>query len=220
LQIAAIEGLGHLRDERALPLLRNLAVNSNEREIQIASLDALEEFELEDAFDLIVEIYHATSDLEVKVAAVEAIGDGEYDETRKTEFLKTVIFSEDGELRHAAIHAAEETSLELLKAVAASDLDIESRAHALRSIGDFDSPEVVNLLFHFLETANEVTLRRSIIRALGDTEEDQAVGILVNIARSDPNLEIRREAIEALGDIGSDTARNAVITLLQEGLER
>lgn len=167
-QLRALQVLGHLRAEAALPIVRELLGHANPA-IQAAAAYALGQMTDVDAVDLLLARLRAPLDPNVVTAIITALGDiGE--PTASMALLAQI----DRELTVSARRALAEAlgkigdpmAIETLRQLISYDLDYNVQFQAVMSLADIAHPVGIDVLRELLDHDNPL-LRQAAIRALG-----------------------------------------------------
>lgn len=100
--------------------------------------------------------------------------------------------------------------LDAVRAIAATDLDVRTRAQAVEILSGAGTPET-DFLIEQLDGDDLVA--EAAATALGEIESPAAVEALMEVAGGDGDKLVREAAVAALGAIGDDRARTLLIEL-------
>jgi HEAT repeat protein len=159
-------------------------------------------------------VRNESEDKKLRRAAAHAIGNGR--ERGMISLLQTLYGEvKDVEVRRSLISAGgnsvdEQAAWNFLLGIAKNDADAESRRTAVRRLGDFERPEVVEELMKIYTSDSDAEVKRTVLRAMADVKNPKAQARLMDLARSEQNPELRKQAIRVVGDRGEEAVDDLV----------
>jgi HEAT repeat protein len=192
-------------DARVANQLKNFVRTSQNQRIRSASVYWLGQVGGETAFlgDL---VRNESENKKVRRQAAFSIGESRdpgsfavlqtlYDAVKDLEVKRSIISATGSSHQEGAAYAF------LLK-VARNDAERDSRRTAIRRLGEFERPELVEDLMKIYASDAEVEVKRAVLHALSETKSAGAQTQLLSLARSEPNQELRKGAIRVLAERG------------------
>ncbi|HKY27335.1 MAG TPA: HEAT repeat domain-containing protein [Pyrinomonadaceae bacterium] len=201
----AVLGISLHDDQRVASLLKNFIRTSQNQRVRSASVYWLGQIGGEQAFlaDL---VRNESEDMKVRRQAAHAIGESR--DRGAISMLQTLFDSvKEPDVRRAIINAAgdnhdKEAALAFLLKVARSDPDKQVRRSAVRQLGEFKLPNIVDELNKIYANESEPEVKRAVLHALAETKSPGAQARLLELARKEPNDDLRKRAIHVLAERG------------------
>src|SRR5499426_1943687 len=202
----AIFWLGQSGDERAVDLLKEVAMQANDTEADTeaakAALFALSQHSSPRAYELLVELARGASSTELRRDAIFMIGQrGQeaavddltkiYEAERDVELKKQVLFS-------LSQHHSQRARAKLSE-IARSGGDVELRKQAIFGLSQHSDEASVEELVKIYDADSNTEIRKQVLFALTQTNSPRARAKLLDVARAADDIEMRKQAIFWLG---------------------
>jgi len=194
LRLFALAQLMDRDPERALPLVLDLARNSDSEKVRQDAVFILAISDAPEARQALAEMARDSNDPETQINAIHILGTMD-----ATEELQSLYASlQDRDTKIAVIEAlsiAGESAL--LRQVLATETDQELRSAAIHGIAMEDNDESASLLQSIYDNSDSIEEKSAILEAL--VMMDDATGLALKILRTESNPELQRQAIQVLG---------------------
>ena len=220
LRMRAIAALGRTGDERALDVLRELAMSpiyENESPTDSA-IHALAGFENPRAASILADVIINGKNIEARTHGAQLLsqrrGDDVvdqlfriYDAASEVEIKKYVLAGLGNRKDPRAVNKLAE--------VARSASDVQLRAQAIRSIPNRGEEQDLDLLLPLYDSERDAELKDHLLDAIGHYQNQRAYQKLMQVVRSNESLERRKKAIQML----SRSKDPAVLKFLEDMLK-
>lgn len=214
----AVELLGKLKTEEALPELKALFETNRKSNLRKAIVEAVAAIGGEEALHFAVKCL-ASRHREVKISAIRALG--KLRDPRAIPELEVAFDNDDFQVRQAVVDAIGEIVNEnhpiIERALKDNSKDVRwSAAHAAGKIGD---PSIVDALVATTKD-DDPAVRQAVAESLGKLKHPSARPALVECLVSDSDERVREFAARALGAIGDPAANDPLIMALDDEKEQ
>lgn len=209
--VSALNYLSNIKSDKAIKSIQDVLDNQNE-EIVKSALKLIGENEVISLESKLMEMFEDEgTEEQVYLKVIETLG--EIKSKLALEILIPVLDDEDEEttVRNAICYSLGKIGDE--KAIPALERALQNRENyllrksALNALGEFDGPEMDQLLIESLRDPNW-QIRFAACQSLGERKVEMAFPILKYKALKDPEAKIQKEAFKAIGDINSDECRD------------
>ena len=194
LRLFALAQLMDRAPERALPLVLDLARNSDSKKIRQDAIFVLAVSDAPEARQALTEMARDSNDPEMQINAIHILGT--MDATDELQSLYATL--QDRDARIAVIEAlsiAGESTM--LKQVLAKETDPALRKSAIFGIAMEDNAESASLLESMYDSSTSTEEKSAILEAL--VMMDEAADLAMKILRTETNPGLQRQAIQVLG---------------------
>jgi HEAT repeat protein len=196
LRMRALAGLGKAGDDRALELLREVALSPTfaDESPTDSALHALREHESPRAITILGEVIQNGKNLQARQHAVSLLSQ----------------------------RPGEPVVDELMRLYDAVP-DVQVRKYVVAGLGNRRSPRAAARLVEIARTSNDPELRKTAIRAIPNRGEEQDLDVLLSLYDAERNEELKNYILEAVGHYKSPRASQKLMQVVRnagESLER
>jgi HEAT repeat protein/beta-lactamase regulating signal transducer with metallopeptidase domain len=186
LRLEAVEGMEELFPEVAVPLLRRVLAQSNDRQVRLEVVETLGDIGTVAALSALDELLEEP-DTEVALQVVEAISEmpPEFSEPRLARIVRT----------HPSV---------------------EVRYEALEYLGEGGGELAGEVLIEIALAGGSTELSTEAVDRIEELAAEQAVAALQRVVLESQNIEVRVEATESLGSVGGNAAVQALDRIVRE----
>jgi HEAT repeat protein len=190
IQRQAVESLGNLPPDKALPKLLKIARTHPKRGVRRQAIETIGGLDTPAAFDALVSFAWDQKESELAWAAVEAMEDWDQAAPKLIEIARR--------------HPNEEVRSKAVETLGS----LEPRADALSALDDI------------VRSDPSEDLQCRAVEAIAQFPEAQSLPRLEKIARTHPRVSVRRRAIEGIGELDPDKAAPILESLISSGAKK
>lgn len=219
---AAVSLLGSHGEQRAIPILLDIARNQPDRELRVTAFRHLADEEGEAVVEDLMRLYDAERDLEVKEHYLHSFEnmDGPRARAKLLEVARSS--AEKTELRRTAIrvlgNAENAGAFDELTRIYETESNREIKEQIIQSLADMDDPRAQTRLLDIARNgAGDAELRKMAIQRIGDREGEASVDALIKIYDAEQDAEVKRDILQALSNSKSPRARARIVEVARAG---
>jgi HEAT repeat protein len=206
--------MGHMRDTRAVPGLKRLALNSGapvrDRVEAVQLLGKMGDYSVIPVLKSII------NDKNEDVAIAAALSLGVLGDSSGQDLMREALFDPNPTVRDSAAlvlgRLGDDAAAPALVEALGRD-DVETREQAIRALGRLGDPDTIEPL---LDALTEERTRYLVVLALGMIGDQRAYGALMDVLENDRLADVRGYAVVALGWLERSEAIPRLARLLKE----
>jgi HEAT repeat protein len=219
----AISLLGQSDDDSVLPVLRELAVNSQQTELVEPAVYALGQHSSPQALSILADVALSSRPIPLRKAVIRSIA-SRPGEPAVDALFKIYGSSQDLEIRKSVVYGfgnrkSERAAAKLVE-IAGSNEPVEIRKEAVRSISRRGGESAVDTLMRLYDAEKNEEMKDAIMNALGNLQDKRVTDKLLAIARNPQTPIERRRRVVMLLSNGNRSKDPDVIKYFEELLRQ
>jgi beta-lactamase regulating signal transducer with metallopeptidase domain/HEAT repeat protein len=202
----AVETLGDkLPPAEAIPLLKSLAVDDRDVDVQQAAVEKLGELHDDRAYNLLVDLARTHPSSDVRRKAIETLGESGHKDSVIAVLGDLARRTEDPDAAGAALETLGELhdarALAVVARIARTPGNVDVRQKAIETYAEAASRDSAVALFKAV-LANDPPedVYNRVLEELEEMKGGAGIPLLIEIARSHPNSDIRADALRRLAE--------------------
>lgn len=221
-QAEAVETMGELPADFAIPALIEIARNHPNEEVRAEAVETLGDSQGDDrrSLEALIAIARNERNQRVSDEAIETLGEVGTPEAMEV-VAEVAAKHPDNEIRRQAVEAIGQSddhawAIQQLTRIARGDDDIEVRSEAIETLAEVESSaDVVSTLSTIAMSDPSAELEEKALETLAELDDDLGIPAVIQAARSHPNRDLRQKALEILSESDSPKAHDLIDSMLR-----
>lgn len=214
--LSAITSLYRLNDDRALPALKKLMENNKNPEIREKALYMLGRFSTDEAANILIDIAKNDEDANIRGQAVIQLGRL----VRSSPDMQFMIGSRDGAILPESVFIGQSTGrVERFNGENISIVGVQKTNDSGTNKKPVDPEKIVRALEDIVIDDSDHDIRTKALTILARIPDELGLPAVIAVAKNHPDYRLRKRAVDELGRSKDERARDALLEIIEEGIE-